>query len=103
MEKVLKLIVNADKAAREAVRTAEERRDALSEEIENSKAEIERSYASRRKAELAAAQKAEDSRKACADEKLQADYEKNVAALDALYAEKNEAWADALFARAAEL
>lgn len=100
MEKVLKLIVDADKAAREKVVCANERREALSKEIEQSKAEIEQKYASREKAELEAAQEEEEKRKADAIEKLQADYEKNALALDTLYAEKSEAWANELFTRA---
>ncbi len=97
MENALNMIVEADRAARERVEQARERREALTKALAEQKKEIDEAHTAEAKAEIERARKTKQ-QKLEAQSRAISEREKNLAArLEERYNAGHVAWEDALF------
>lgn len=97
MENALNMIVEADRAARERVEQARERREALTKALAEQKKEIDEAHTAEAKAEIDRAREAKQKKLDAQSETIRRQEEQRLKRLDERYQASHEAWEDEIF------
>lgn len=97
MENALNMIVEADRAARERVEQARERREALTKALAEQKKEIDEAHTAEAKAEIERARQAKQQKLEAQSHAISQREEKLAARLEERYNAGHAAWEDTLF------